>query len=223
MTWIKICGITNLEDAQMAVAAGADALGFVFYEKSPRKVEPDTVEQIVATLPGTVDKVGVFVDQPVERIREIVGRTGLTALQLYKMERVVGMFGKAQGAEERLQPKIIFVMSGISLTYDEVFIGSDLRKAVHAVLIDSALPEQPGGTGRQFDWEKMRKTFESLGRVCPTIVAGGLTPDNVVNAIRTLKPWGVDVASGVEAHPGEKDPGKVRAFVAAVRKLEKNV
>ncbi len=221
MTWIKICGITNLEDALTAVDAGADALGFVFYEKSPRKIDPKTAQRIVAELPGRVDKVGVFVDQTAERVREIVGQAGLTAVQLYKTECALAFSNfreKGQSGE-----KIIFAVPGERIVDGNVFISPDFQKTVFALLIDSTSAAHPGGTGRRFNWAGARGTIEWLETIRPTIVAGGLTPANVGEALSLLHPWGVDVASGVETRPGKKDPETVRAFVRAVREVEKSL
>jgi phosphoribosylanthranilate isomerase len=224
MTWVKICGITNLEDALTTVEAGADALGFVFYEKSPRNVEPETVREILDKLPASVEKVGVFVNHPVERVHEIVELAGLTAVQLDQGESVVGFIKYLQTLQNtHHRPKIISVIPGKDLSDGDFFFADELKNALHAVLVDSSSAAQPGGTGRRFDWEKARGMVEMLGLIIPTVVAGGLTPENVGEALALLHPWGVDVSSGVESKPGKKDPEKIRAFVAAVRQTERIV
>lgn len=229
MTWVKICGITNLEDAQIAVEAGADALGFVFYEKSPRKVDTETVRQIVAELPPHTEKVGVFVDDPMERVREIVELAGLTAVQLYRKECAEGI-ARYDDRRQMPPPKVIFVVpgaqfaasGGMHLLNASWEISKSFKEILFALLLDSSSHSLPGGTGRPFDWTRVRGMVPGMGTICPTIVAGGLSPSNVGVAMTLLRPWGVDVASGVEARPGKKDPEKVRAFVSAVRQAEKS-
>jgi phosphoribosylanthranilate isomerase len=221
MTWVKICGITNLEDALIAVDAGADALGFVFYEKSPRKIEAEAVREIVTKLPVKVEKVGVFVNESEERIDESVRQAGLTAVQLCGKGSAANYLRERQNLDGR--PKVVAVIPSPELSEGGFFITDELKNALHALLIDSSSETQPGGTGRPFDWKKAQGMVEMLGLRIPTIVAGGLTPANVGEAIALFHPWGVDVASGVEAMPGKKDPEKVRAFVSAVRRAERLV
>jgi len=224
MTWIKICGITNLEDALTAVEAGADALGFVFYGKSPRKVDPETVRQIVQALPTGIEMVGVFVNESAERIDQSMRQAGLTAVQLCGRESV-GEFIKHLQVRQNMnhKPKVIAVIPGKQLADGGFFIAAELKSALHALLIDSSSAAQPGGTGKRFDWEKTRGMVEALGLTIPTVVAGGLTSANVAEALTVFHPWGVDVSSGVESKPGKKDPEKVRAFIAAVRQAERLV
>jgi phosphoribosylanthranilate isomerase len=221
MTWIKICGTTNLEDARQAVDAGADALGFVFYENSPRNVSPEVVRLIIAELPARVEKVGVFVHQPFDFMEAVAERTGLTAVQLYPD------FPAEPAADRpRLAHLKHYLVLPVRLFLDQEreFESSSLsaRYQVNAILVDSGTPQQPGGTGRVFDWEKGRHVVGAIrASGFNAIAAGGLTPDNVTEAIRALEPWGVDVVSGVEASPGKKNPEKVRAFITAVRQSEK--
>jgi phosphoribosylanthranilate isomerase len=233
MTWIKICGTTNLEDALTAVDAGADALGFVFYEKSPRRVDPERAREIVAKLPDAIEKVGVFVDQTAEEVHEIVDRVGLTAVQLYQKECAEG-FNDLQELDPstmRRRAKIVFVIpgdqfadsGGVHLRSGFWGISKGFKDTLFAFLVDSSSATQPGGTGQRFEWIRVRGLFPTLGSICPTIVAGGLEPSNVGIAMTLLRPWGVDVVSGVEASPGKKDPEKVRAFIAAVRQAEKSI
>jgi len=224
MTWVKICGITNLEDALTAVQAGADALGFVFYEKSPRNIHPEAVGQIVAKLPAHLEKVGVFVDEPAQRIDQSVKQTGLTAVQLCGQESLAEFVKYLQVRQNmNHRPKIISVIHGRELSEGGCFLADKLKNALYALLVDSSSAAQPGGTGKPFDWEKAKGMIEMLGRRIPTIVAGGLTAENVSEALKLLHPWGVDVSSGVESKPGKKDREKVQAFVAAVRQTERLV
>ena len=220
MTWIKICGMTNLEDALVAVEAGADAVGFVFYEKSPRKIDAETVREIVAKLPKNTEKVGVFVGGPAERVNELAARTGVTSVQFY------GSDGKPRSADwlgisRENGRKLIVAISGADLNNGGVLIGNQAKQHIDSLLIDSGSGGRLGGTGLAFNWRDYRGQVGGLNRTLPVIVAGGLTPENVGEAIGILKPWGVDVASGVESSPGKKDPKKVRAFVRAVRAADK--
>ncbi len=199
---VKICGITRLEEALAAVEAGADALGFMFYPASPRQIEPAAAAAICRALPPWVHRVGVFVDVPEAHIRELVQRCGLSALQLHGRESpafcrrfewpVIKAF-RVRGPESLAE-----------LTdYDTA-----------AWLLDSYVPGQLGGTGAGFNWDLAARAVR-LGR--PVILAGGLTPANVAAAVRQVRPYGVDVSSGVERAPRVKDPELMRAFVAAVR------
>jgi phosphoribosylanthranilate isomerase len=218
MTWVKICGITNLEDALTAVEAGADAVGFVFYEKSPRVVRAEVSRAIVEQVPGHVEKVGVFVDQSVGQAEQMAAQIGLTGIQLHYI------------GTERLPPLPVSRFQRYLALRASRFLKDggvpDLNLAgespVSAVFLDSGTPEQPGGTGNQFNWAKAAPLVQKLEQCFKVVVAGGLRPANVGEAIRTLKPWGVDVSSGVEAHPGKKDPAKVHAFVEAVRRASGN-
>jgi phosphoribosylanthranilate isomerase len=206
MTWVKICGTTNLEDALLAVEAGADALGFVFHDKSPRKVDVESAREIVAQLPGNVEKVGVFVEQNAEEIRRTVQTTGLTAVQ------VVDGTNSAKLFDGLVVSKLV---DGGGLVSERA------RKSLFAILIDSGSKTVPGGTGQPFDWEAAHGMVHAISLTIPVIVAGGLNVSNVSEALRLFEPFGVDVASGVEAKPGKKDPEKVRGFVRAVRQAER--
>ncbi len=226
MTWIKICGTTNLEDALLAVDAGANAVGFVFYEKSSRNVRVEAVRDIVAQLPATMEKVGVFVDDPAEQIADKVREAGLTAAQLHLSEvhpRDVRDFAVIK--ERAGDAKVILSMSAHQLPIApeewNLFITKEAQRMLYALMFDSGTASQPGGTGETFDWEEQRALVQGASYVLPVIVAGGLTPANVARAIKTFQPFGVDVASGVESKPGKKDPTKVQGFVRAVRNMEK--
>ena len=222
MTWIKICGITNLEDALAAADAGANALGFVFYKNSPRNVDPEKVREIVAQLPPEVEKVGVFVDgESPERIVEVAEQAGLTALQLHVGSSFAGYSQRGWSFGNR---KIYLALAAAQfLDAGAQWGGSKQRPSpISAIFLDSGTSQQPGGTGKAFDWQKAALLVEAMTKTANVVVAGGLNPLNVAEAIRILKPWGVDVASGVEATPGKKDPKKVRAFIAAVRRTERS-
>jgi phosphoribosylanthranilate isomerase len=222
MTWIKICGITNLEDALLAADAGADAVGFVFYPQSPRYVAPEKVREIVAQLPAEVEKVGVFVDKSLEYIAQVADRSELTALQLH----LGSSFAPQAQQDWRFGNRRIYLALPAAQFLDAgaQWGGSNQRSsAIHAIFLDSGTSEQPGGTGKAFDWQKAALLVEAMTKTTNVVVAGGLNPLNVAEAIRILKPWGVDVASGVEASPGKKNPGKVRAFIAAVRQTQRNI
>jgi phosphoribosylanthranilate isomerase len=258
MTWIKICGITNLDDALAAVDAGANALGFVFYKKSPRLVDLETAASIIAKMPKEVQKVGVFVNDDIEQVRDIAKQAGLTAVQLHGDESTEfsrALFhelanGSGRPVIFRSCPANIFdapvgqnvgwdpVAAGL-VEPDEAYKGKRVHKihvaengdlflethgfrpgVISGVLLDSSTAERRGGTGRTFDWERVQPWAGIINSISKLIVAGGLHPGNVQEAIHLLHPWGVDVSSGVERQPGKKDPRKVRAFVQAVRAME---
>lgn len=258
MTWIKICGTTNLDDALAACDAGADALGFVFYPKSPRAVSLETARSIVAKVPQGIEKVGVFVNETVDRVRDTVKQAGLTAVQLHGDESVEfsrALFQKLGNGSNRptifrtWAAKVFDVPTGQSVGWDPVAVGlvepdeaykgkrvhkihvaenGDLFLETHGfrhgvisgVLLDSSNDERRGGTGETFDWERVQPWAGIINSISKLIVAGGLRPGNVQEAIHLLHPWGVDVSSGVEREPGRKDFRKVRAFVKAVRAME---
>jgi phosphoribosylanthranilate isomerase len=211
--WVKICANTSLEDARLAVDAGADALGFIF-ATSPRRVTPEQVAAITPHLPGTVEKIGVFVDASLDEIVATVRACGLTGVQLHS----------APGAEF---PSLLRAEFGRELRIlHVVHFGPDAAQQARAyaadanidgVLVDSRTATAVGGTGIAFDWAEARRTVFGAAATARLIAAGGLHPGNVAEAIATLHPWGVDVASGVEAAPGRKDPGKVHAFIANAR------
>lgn len=220
MTWVKICGMTNLEDAFTAVDAGADAVGLVFYEKSPRYVSVETARVIVEKLPAEVERVGVFVNESPELVSRVADNVGLTGVQLH---------GDEYKNPERYSrsSKLFFALSvtsllnGLEEPIGEVILPKLPRSS--GVLLDSGIPEKRGGTGKTFAWSEARWLVSALARLHPVVVAGGLTASNVRHAAEFLKPWGVDVVSGVEASPGKKDPAKVRAFVKAVRDYDRKV
>jgi phosphoribosylanthranilate isomerase len=218
MTWVKICGMTNLEDALAAVEAGADAVGFVFYEKSPRKISVEAAREIVEKLPERVDKIGVFVNETPEKVSTVANEAGLTAVQFHGDE-----YRRPQ--EYVVNRTAFFCLPAVEIVQEwrrgGVFLTFSGFPNLAGVLLDSGTREERGGTGKTFAWGEAYSFVSTLGKLHPVVVAGGLTAENVGWAVGFLKPWGVDVASGVEMRPGKKDPGKVRAFVKAVRDAEK--
>ncbi len=224
MTWVKICGMTNLEDALTAVDAGADAVGFVFYEKSPRRISVEAAREIVEKLPQRVEKIGVFVDLESEQIREIVLAVSLSAIQLHGPESMTSLSlweDLRPTAEGAGASKLILMMYANALKEGGLLISDQVREQIFAILLDSRSDGTAGGTGTTFDWPAVRDMVQAISFTVPVIVAGGLTPANVSEAIRLFQPFGVDVASGVEVRPGKKDPEKVRAFVKAVRDADR--
>lgn len=225
MTWVKICGITNLEDALTAVDAGADALGFVFYDKSPRYVSPEAARSIIKQLPGGIEKVGVFANASTEQVSAVVTSSGTTAIQVYVDLEPIHGDPKCACCFEQLArgnpPIKLMPVLGMQRERPEGPAMMWNPDAVHAFLLDSGSGGQPGGTGRQFDWAAKVPATKVIKSVANVVIAGGLTMTNVAEAMHILKPWGVDVASGVEARPGKKDGAKVRAFVTAVREADK--
>lgn len=221
MTWVKICGMTNLEDALVAVEAGADAVGFVFHPESPRNVSPEVAGDIVSRLPVTIEKVGVFVGDRIGGVaakRRIALQAGLTAIQGYSPPSVRTL------KEWISLDRKLFVAWPAERVVKGRFGGfkwrTEAKGKVRAILLDSGTSRRAGGTGKAFDW-KVTKAVLSAIEGFDFVVAGGLTLENVGEAIQILRPWGVDVVSGVEASPGKKDPEKVRAFVRAVREIDR--
>jgi phosphoribosylanthranilate isomerase len=199
MTRIKICGMTTVDDALMAVEAGADAIGLIFWTGSRRAVDVERAQAITRALPPLVSTVGVFVDETPDRVRTVADAVGLSGVQLHGVEAV---------ADWARFPRP--VLKAMPL---EQYETSPWRTARAAILVDAHDPVTIGGTGRTIDWDVAR----AIAATRPLVLAGGLTPDNVGQAVARVAPWGVDVASGVEQAPGVKDPARVRAFVHAVR------
>jgi len=209
--FVKICGIRSIQDARLAVEAGADAIGFVFWPMSPRRIDADAAAAIGRELPPFVLRVGVFVDTPRDEMAVVADRAGLDLLQLHGDEPPEALAGAPRRAL-----KAVRVGKGFA-------VQDALRYVGHAagVLVDTRLAGETallGGTGVTFDWTLIRGLRD---RVPFLMLAGGLSPDNVAEAIRAVRPHAVDVSSGVEARPGRKDPAKVRAFVEAVRAEER--
>jgi phosphoribosylanthranilate isomerase len=201
MVRIKICGITNLEDALLAAELGANALGFIFYAKSPRKVDAETAHSIIAQLPPFVAAVGVFVDEAAAVVQELAAKVGLDWVQLHGQEspEYCRNLGRRVIKAFRIQDE------------DSLRQLAEYQGAAQALLLDTYKKGQVGGTGEVFDWQLARKA-KQYGRI---ILAGGLSSDNVAVAIATAQPAAVDAASGTEAAPGKKDPEKLRAFFEA--------
>jgi phosphoribosylanthranilate isomerase len=219
--WIKICANTTLDDALQAARLGADAVGFVF-APSARRVTAEQVAAITPHLPGPIERIGVFATQDEDEIAGTVRRAGLSGLQLH------GGFDLALSARLRARLGDGFVIVQTlhwTADTDAAELARQLREiaaagVVDRVLVDSQVGAALGGTGVSFDWAEASEVFSAdFGRL-KLIVAGGLRPENVAQAIETLGPWGVDVASGVEAAPGRKDPEKLAAFIRNAREAD---
>jgi phosphoribosylanthranilate isomerase len=210
--WVKICANTSLEDALMAADAGADAVGFVLAE-SVRRVSVEEVRAITPSLPASLEKIGVFVDADFDELAAAIEECGLTGVQVHSgCEARAAARLRERFSQQRLRIlKVIHFQQGL----EAELRAAQADQAIDAVLIDSRTATLLGGTGLRFDWQAARRSF--AGTQLRMVAAGGLNPENVGEAIATLQPWGVDVASGVEAAPGKKDAAKVRAFVNQVR------
>jgi phosphoribosylanthranilate isomerase len=216
--WTKICGNTSLEDTQLAADAGADAVGFIF-APSPRQVTRELVAEIVPQLPPTLEKIGVFVDASFDEIASTLVACSLTGVQLH--------FDATSDLPARIRSRF---GPGLRILRTVHFDAETSGKPpapfhdgnVDAILVDSKTARAAGGTGVAYDWNLASDTlFQSIKtRESLLVAAGGLTPENVAEAIATLHPWGVDVATGVEAEPGRKDAAKVRAFIANARNTQ---
>lgn len=202
---IKICGITNQEDAETAVHEGADALGFVFYSQSPRYVEPAVAKQIIRRLPPFVLAVGVFVNQDLDTVRGLFDDCGLALAQLHGDE-------SPDFCDSLKRP----VLRALRLRDRRSFLALAEfrgRMGVRGFVVDAFAERVYGGTGHTTDWSLAGE----VAKCVPILLAGGLTPENVQEAIRQVQPYGVDVSSGVEQSPGRKDSAKMRAFIQSVR------
>ena len=205
MIKIKICGITSLDDALAAAAAGADALGFNFYKKSPRCIEPQKAAEIIEQLPPFIVPVGIFVNEREDRIREILASTGIQAVQFHGDE----------------SPEFCQRFGGRVIKAFQVKDKESLQNMAHyrvgAFLLDSYRDGVRGGTGVAFDWH-LAVVAKTFGKV---ILAGGLTPENVAEAVKLVQPYGVDVAGGVEKEMGVKDHAKLKKFITEVRRASR--
>jgi phosphoribosylanthranilate isomerase len=199
---VKICGITNLVDGLAAAEAGADAVGFVFHPASPRFITTEVAAKIISQLPPLVVKVGLFVDAPEELVVRAIGECGFNLLQFHGDEtpEYCLQFGV-------MTMKAFRIRDAASLEALDDY-------PTDAWLLDAYSPEAPGGTGKTFNWEL---AVQAVRRGKPVFLAGGLTPENVAEAVRQVQPYAVDISSGVEAAPGKKDHEKVRAFVRAAK------
>jgi phosphoribosylanthranilate isomerase len=210
MVKVKVCGITNSADARAAVEAGADALGFNFYARSPRYINPREARRIVSELPPSVLCVGVFVNEDgAATVARMAEAAGMSAVQLHGDESPE--YCAALGEHEVIK----------ALRAGKDFAPEDAaRYPARSILLDAYNAHARGGTGETFDWTLARRTRDVVGRL---YLAGGLTPENVAGAIAVVAPYAVDVCSGVELAPGRKDAARVRAFIAAVRACAKNL
>ena len=196
--FVKICGITNDEDALLATALGADAIGFVF-APSPRQVDIETVRDALRRVPREIHTIGVFRDERPERVVETVGRLGLHGAQLHGHE--------PDNEVSWIRDRVRFVIRAYAA--GDPRLGRVTGELADVILVDAPSP----GSGKVFDW----RLVEDVPSAVRVLLAGGLTPENVGDAIRTVRPWGVDVSSGVEERPGRKDPRKLREFIEAAR------
>lgn len=199
---VKICGITNLEDALAAAEAGADALGFMFYDQSPRAVSIETAAKIAPKLPPTIARVGVFVNPDESFVLAAIARCDLNILQFHGDESSAfcRQFGVMSLKAFRIQ--------------DSTSLAPLAGYQADAFLLDSYVAGKPGGTGKVFNWD-LALEAKQFGK--PIFLAGGLTAENVAEAVRHVQPFGVDVSSGVELRPGRKDHAKVKSFIVAAK------
>lgn len=204
-TRIKFCGITRAVDADEAVVLGVDALGFVFHPPSPRHIEPRAAREIIARLPAFVSAVGLFVDVPLDTVREVVDQTGLTLVQFHGDEtpEYCAAYGAAYVKAVRVRDRL--AVATAATQYPDAA----------GLLLDTYHPVLAGGTGQAFDWRLVPRDCAR-----PLILAGGLDSANVARAIREVGPFAVDVSGGIEQAKGVKDPAKMRAFVAEVNRVE---
>lgn len=211
MTKVKICGITNLEDALLSAKFGADALGFNFYEKSPRYIAPEKVCEIVEQLPENILKVGVFVNEDLEKTIEIAEIAKLDAIQLHGEE-------KPEFAQELKAKTNLEIIKAFRVSSE--FKPEDVLKfEVDAILLDAYNPKEQGGTGETFDWEiaeKVQKIFPKM------YIAGGLSHENIQKALKKVSPFGVDSCSLLEIEKGRKEKTRVSNFIRSVRQFDKN-
>lgn len=202
MTRVKICGITSLEDALTAVEAGADALGFVFYNESPRHIFPEQAARIIEQLPPFVQAVGLFVTEQAATVNELADLCRLDLVQLHGDEPA--------GYCAQIRRRVLKAFRVRSLTC----LDPIRDYPVAGYLLDTFSPSFYGGTGLSFNWEIAAEAVKRHQRI---VLAGGLTPDNVAEAVRQVRPWAVDVSSGVESAPGKKDHQKVREFIRTAK------
>ncbi|HZC44155.1 MAG TPA: phosphoribosylanthranilate isomerase [Acidobacteriaceae bacterium] len=221
--WIKICGITSLEDAKVAIAAEADAVGFVF-AASPRRVTPESVHEITRALPFNVEKIGVFVDSSLDEIVATFETAGLTGVQLhgeYSPDHLLEL--RMRMKKNFLPVRVIYVVpydgdsAGFARRLQALAAMPDTDDGPSAVLVDTRVGDKVGGTGIPFDWGAAQAAFRQHAANLRLIAAGGLRPENARQAIQTMQPWGVDVCSGVESGPGRKDHQRVMQFIRASR------
>lgn len=208
MTLVKICGITNLDDALAAVEAGADALGFNFWPRSPRYISPTDAREITDQLPLSVLRVGVFVNQALQSLLRVASDANLTAIQLHGDE--TPDYCKQVGGK--------YVIKALGVTNRFDWNTASLYE-VDAIMLDSKDEVLHGGTGRVFNWSVAQREGQSV-KSASLFLAGGLSPENVADAIATVRPYAVDACSSLELAPGKKSHERVRAFINAVRRSE---
>jgi len=220
MIRVKICGMTNIEDALCAVEAGADALGFIFVEKTPRYIEPAAAAAIIAQLPPFVTPVGVFWDHGQGHVKAVAAETGLRALQFHGDEKPEDLAGYDLPVIKTIKLPPASTIEGLpEYRVTEGFQAMQYSTVAAAVLLDTAVRWSEGEAREPLEWRQAARIGTTYrDRPKPKVIlSGGLTPENVERAIAIVKPYAVDVNSGVEARPGTKDPGKVRRFVAAAK------
>jgi phosphoribosylanthranilate isomerase len=209
-TRIKVCGITNMEDAGGAVEMGGDALGFIFAEKSPRRIEPEKARELIRSLPPFVDAVGVFVNEAFDVVNDIVQYCGLTVVQLHGNESPQ----YCENISCRLVKAFSFRPGGVSGAQAPVY--DPYRGLISGYLFDTFHESMAGGTGRTFDWDLVLR----MSPPGPVILAGGLHPENIGEAIRRVRPFAIDVNSGVEIEPGRKDMDKLARLLGEVAEAD---
>jgi phosphoribosylanthranilate isomerase len=218
MTRVKICGITNLDDARVAVEAGADALGFIFVENTPRFVTPEQVTPIVRWLPPFVTPVGVFWDHPAGHVKAVSEACGLRALQFHGDETPEDVAGYMLPVIKTIKLPPISTIEGLPEYRVGGFIDAlAFRNVVSALLLDTTARWSEGEARETLAWQRIRMMRGPHDQRPHIILSGGLTPDNVAEAVEIVRPHAVDVNSGVEARPGRKDPDKVRRFLRAAK------
>jgi phosphoribosylanthranilate isomerase len=219
---VKVCGITSIEDARGAVEAGADALGFIFVEKTPRYVEPRAAAAIIAQLPPFVTAVGIFWDHAPAHVKAVAAEARLGALQFHGDEKPEDLAAYDLPVIKTIKLPPASTIEGLpEYRVSEGFQVLSFSKVAAAVLLDTAVRWSEGEAREPLEWRHAARIVATHGnRPRPKVIlSGGLTPENVAQAIAIVKPYGVDVNSGVEARPGVKDPDKVRRFLAAARSL----
>ncbi|HEV8227790.1 MAG TPA: phosphoribosylanthranilate isomerase [Methylomirabilota bacterium] len=222
MIRVKICGITSIGDARGAVEAGADALGFIFVEKTPRYVEPRAAAAIIAQLPPFVTAVGIFWDHAPAHVKAVAAEARLGALQFHGEEKPEDLAAYDLPVIKTIKLPPASTIEGLpEYRVSEGFQVMSFSKVAAAVLLDTAARWSEGEAREPLEWRHAARIVATHGsRPRPKVIlSGGLTPENVAQAIAIVKPYGVDVNSGVEARPGIKDPDKVRRFLAAARSV----
>ena len=221
MTRVKVCGITNLEDARMAVEAGADALGFIFVENTPRFVTTEQVAPIVRWLPPFVTPVGVFWDHPSGHVKAVAEACGLRALQFHGDEPPETLSGYSLPVIKTIKLPPASTIEGLpEFRVGDLFGALKYRAVVSAVLLDTAVRWSEGERREPIEWKRIAVAgiMRGPGTRMHVILSGGLQPENVREAIEIVRPFAVDVNSGVEARPGKKDPDKVRQFISEAKR-----